>query len=409
MPKIRLGQTRIILKTAEEARAKDAKHAKKRSCICVHARQSADNSSSFRLCRGGKLLKYSQRQPYVQGCLSLFRAFAFLLTVASAVLFTGCNASMNSQPAPAAVLTKLRALELRADSLPHTPDGRISLPRGWNAPDELRVPMKLDHGLPSVACRINGHEVSMFLDTGSQRTVLEAVTALKCGVRVINPADFHPNINGTKGIEPALVGLPDTMQLGDWHWKGLPCLVRTIQNRPDIDGHWNFNILGMDALHGMCSYVTLDYLRNEAVFGFRKEFVPPSFGVFSSSALEVEKNVPIVVVEVGDKHWRAVLDTGATMPVVVDTVTALYLDWTDRFATSNRTLAGLGVPKPGAPTRLLHVPNANVRCLGSHIKSADVLVVPDSSKIGSGLLRYFKTTLDFTRNRVWLEYPPGKS
>ena len=307
-------------------------------------------------------------------------------------------------------MTKLQAGALRADSFPRTADGKnIAFPGGWTAPDDVRVPMRFERGLPLVACRVNGREVWMFLDTGSQRTVFEANTALRCGLRVVDPSVIRPKIEGSSGTESALAALPETMEIGGWRWKGLPCLVRTRENRADSNGRWTFDILGMDALHGMCSYVTLDYPQREAVFGFHKPFVAPPSGLSSFGTLEVQKNAPTVLVESGEKSWRAVLDTGASMPVVVDLLTAMELGWAGRFAASNRTIAGLGDPGPAGQTRLVHVTDTTLRCLGSQFKAADVLIVPDSSKIGSGLLQYFKTTLDFTRNRVWLEFPRGSA
>ena len=144
----------------------------------------------------------------------------------------------------------------------------------YHAPDEVRVPMKLENGVPKIPCRVNGQEVWMMLDTGSQACILEAATAQQCGVRTVAPSVAAAAVRGIAGTEAALVGVPDSMSIGNWQWNHLPCLIRT--QRSTIPGPWifsrqpvSFNLLGMDAIKSMCSYVCLDYRRGEAVFGFK--------------------------------------------------------------------------------------------------------------------------------------------
>lgn len=145
----------------------------------------------------------------------------------------------------------------------------------WTVPDEVRVPLRLHRGVPQAACRINGRAVWMIVDTGSQATVLEADTAARCGVLLLERAGGKITLAGLGGTEPARAGLPAEMSLGGWRWRRLPCLVRTRQTRAPglvlFPARLRFDLLGMDALRAMCSSLTLDFPRRELILRFRQK------------------------------------------------------------------------------------------------------------------------------------------
>ena len=326
-----------------------------------------------------------------------------------ALLFVGCTPvgtapTSGSQPASAAILRGLNAHSLNSGTLNYTPDGkRLAFNVAWNAPEVVHTPMRLRNGLPHVACRVNGREVWMILDTGSQRTVLEAETALKCGVQTIQRSVLNAEIGGTNGIEPVLGAVPETMSIGGWQWNRLPCFVRMHRTRAatGVFTPVRFDILGMDAIRAMCSYVTLDYRHGEVIFGFKKPFQSPG-GDIHGEALQWKEGIPVVTVTGADGAWPAILDTGAASAVQVDRATAVANGWWQQAHASDRTITGLG-SSPAHQSAVAQARVPHLQILGREVEDLNVLIVPEYSKIGTGFLRYFKTTLDLTRSRLFLE------
>lgn len=279
----------------------------------------------------------------------------------------------------------------------------------WSAPSSVEVPMRLDSGLPHIRAQLNGREVELIVDTGSQATVLEADTALHCGVRTAKKSEGTLSLSGISGSESALMGVPERIEIGRWSWQGMPCLVRTTQSEIPRQGflgggrRFLINVLGMDAMRRMCSFVTLDYPGAKAVFGFRDAFKPVA-GRKSWRTPMVEKGgLPHVRVGDGRSKWMAVVDTGSSSCVEVGR------DIAERGGLRRETdwprIFRMGV---GTTNSTAAVPVAGIRSLellGPRLLNVPAVLVPDSAKIGSGLLRQFRVTLDFRRSALWLESP----
>lgn len=246
----------------------------------------------------------------------------------------------------------------------------------------------------------------MVPDTGSQRCVLEAATALRCGVRTFAGSALRIQIGGASGAESALVGIPDAFSLGQWRWRGMPCLVRTSQS--EMGGPWilsrrfaSFNLLGMDALRGMCSYVTFDFPRGEVSFGFKQGFQPRSPGRSQSEPLVLRDGLPFVQVRCHDHGWWALLDTGSSTLVELNRHTARELGL-DRYASAaNATQIGLGQSDSASRNRLARA-TLPVTCLGQVDLNARVLIGNGASKIG-GAWSTGRFTLDFLHSKLWVE------
>lgn len=333
--------------------------------------------------------------------------------VTAVCILAGCTGEPRaaSHPVSPRTMGKLEAASASLDELEVKRTGSGFLVRGtWGSAAEVEVPMEWVSDLPHVRARVNGRDVSFILDTGSQGTVLEADTALACRVRTANKAAGSFAISGISGSETALMGVPDRIEIGSWHWEGMPCLVRT--NQSEISAPWfigsqrfAINVLGMDVLRRMCSYVTLDYPAKKVVFGFRNMFQPVAGDKAWRAPLETKDRLSYVRVGDGRREWRAVVDTGSTCCLEINHKTAesCARELVQRAEATPVVRVGVGTQRSasdgGAGTA--HV--RSLELLGPRLLNVPALLVPDCSKIGSGLLRPFRVTLDFRRSALWLE------
>jgi hypothetical protein len=284
--------------------------------------------------------------------------------------------------------------------------GVLEFPVSWSAPDRVVVPMKLRHGVPAILCAVNGREIWMTLDTGSQRCVLEAETAAKAGVRTMARSAASVEVTGTRGKEIGLVGVPKTMAVGAWKWERLPCVVRTLRSKPAPTALFSkaqvaFDILGMDALGAMCSYVTVDYPRREVAFGFRKRFRPADAAA-TRQPFETRDGTPFVRASHAGREWLALVDTGASSELELNRTTAQRLG-RQPTRTVEAIQFGLGDLGHSGRRKFECLVLPEVTCLGRSWPKAEAMLVEGDSKIGSGLLQGSRITVDFPGAQVWVE------
>ncbi len=284
----------------------------------------------------------------------------------------------------------------------------MDFPVSWSAPDRVVVAMKIRNGVPTIPCSVNGQEVWMILDTGSEVCVLEAETARRAGVRTIHRSLAEVEVTGAGGEETALVGVPDVVTVGAWRWRGLPCVVRTAPRAATEPGWFSpprvaFDILGMSALRAMCSYVTLDYPRGEVVFGFRQGYRQGSPATASRQPFAVKRGVPFVKVAAEGHEWSALVDTGASSKMEIDQVTAARFGIRKQARWINAVRFGLGDAGGAKQRRFECLTLPSVTCLGRNWRKVEAMLVANESKIGSGLCADSRLTIDFTGSQIWLE------
>ncbi len=279
----------------------------------------------------------------------------------------------------------------------------------WTADGPVTVPLLWQHSLPHVNTLVNGHPVRLIVDTGSQGCVLEADTAVRCGVTTVRAAEHKFTLSGISGAESALMGVPDNVQIGGWKWGHLPCLVRT--GKSEMVGPWPMdrrafaiNILGMDVIRHMCSYLTLDYPRGRVIFGLKEEFKPSSGLKAWSTPMELRDGLPHVKISDGKAEWWALVDTGASTMAEMNAEMAAQLGFQKNATRSNTARIGVGAPAQKGLQPIRQVRVRELMKLGPRLLNVDMLIVPDRSKIGA-ILRPFCVTLDFKRSLLWLEDP----
>jgi predicted aspartyl protease len=278
-------------------------------------------------------------------------------------------------------------------------------PVTWTAPERVAVPMKMRQGLPTVPCTLNGHVIWCILDTGSQECVLEASAARECGVRLVSASQARVEVTGVCGSEFARVGVPESLSIGDWKSKGFPFVVRAADTgTPAAKSQIAFNILGMSALQTMCSYVTFDYARHEAIFGFKQRY-RPSAAIAGRTPFLMRHGVPMVKISHAGRDWDALLDTGATSKMEISQENASQLDLTGTSRWFRGARIGLGKSSTPRERRFQTFKLTQVACLGQTWRNVDAIVVENDTKIGSGLCESQRLTVDFTSSQIWLESP----
>jgi len=289
--------------------------------------------------------------------------------------------------------------------------GELHFRGKWDSPASVTVPMQSRGGFPCVQCRINGGAPQwIIVDSGSQGCVMEARTAVDHRVQVVDPSLTNFKIIGVLGSEPVLMGVPESFSIGGWQVYQFPFLVRTQKNqllvswpfwRADLD----FDVLGMSMISSMCSYLTIDYLAGTATFGFKGAYAPKPGHRAWHAPLVFYKKLPHVDLRSNGKDWRALIDTGATAVAELNEGTAKSLGLLHSARNIAGSRVGVGIPDAtdSKPQRLVKIPS--IERLGPNIRNVPALVVGDFNKIGTGLLRKFRTTFDFKAQRFWLEDP----
>ncbi len=334
--------------------------------------------------------------------------------MAMALGFTmSCCSSLPHAEMKAVSPATMKLLEQRSqklDDLGIREDGGALVCRAnWSAEGPVTVPLLWQHNLPHVTALVNGHPVRLIVDTGSQGCVLEAETALRCCVTTVRATERKFTLSGISGAESALLGVPDHVEIGDWKWSRLPCLVRT--GKSEMVGPWPLdrrpfaiNILGMNAMRHMCSYLTLDYPRGRVVFGLKEDFTPRTGPMVWSVPLDFRDGLPYVKISDGQAEWWALVDTGASTMAEMNSDMAARLGFQKNASLSNTARIGVGAPGKNDNQRLHQVRVRELLKLGPRLLNVDMLIVPDRPKIGA-ILRPFRVTLDFKRSLLWLEDP----
>ena len=306
----------------------------------------------------------------------------------------GTTAENSRRTRCGAILLPLLALVLiscgspgRGDSVPGSP---VVL-----AVDDL-------HGMPVLPVRLNGgSQTWMVLDTGSQPFVLEDDTARDFGVAAASSAALV----GISGVESARQGTISSLRMGARDFSGLPCVIRTRRTRLGGDALFGskripLDLIGMNFLRAHFDWVTLDMRHGFAEFG-SGAFQPKRSAALWQAPLVFQAGLPLVRVSAGERSWLALVDTAAAAMAEVDQATAASLG-PSAASGEARMRGGIGTGHD-ASARVPVVILPEIAGLGPELKRVEALLVNDTPKIGMGLLRHFRVTLDFQRAVLWLQ------
>lgn len=338
------------------------------------------------------------------------KATSVLRLCGLALVLAACEARPGYGPVSPGVMARLEKKSRAPSDLGVIAiGGRMFFRSDLKAPDETRVKFKTDSGIPRIACRLNGGgPVRMMLDTGSQRTVLDGAVAAANRVDVIKVTEADFTLAGIAGNEKAMVGMLSPLSFANATVDHYPCLIRTHHNQVHHGPFWTrsieLNLLGFDLPLRLCRYLTVDFAREELVFGFRTDHAPSGNAV-QSVPLVIRGGLPWVKLKARGIEWHAVVDTGSSFGVEVHEELAKRLRILDDARAIRRGLinAAIGgtVEARDAGVRIARIDA--LEGLGPVQRDAEVAISPGIPRVGSHFLRDYRVTFDLNRKRLWLE------
>ncbi len=315
------------------------------------------------------------------------RLLPWLWLLGCAALLTGCGGVGNSARAP--LLRATGGLPALAGVTPEKPVVVPMRPRGA-------------HTVPIVSARINGGETfPMVLDTGGNHTMLSDRRADRSHVVRLQGGGHITTAFGNK--KPTGMGLINKLEFGPLGMRGLPVLIHEFpsQGLAEVLGP-DLNVLGTPAMASF-SFITFDYRSNRVIFSAKEIYRAPSRDHAVKLPLKVEPtgHLSVPLGFRGGKTIRAIVDTG------YDGVLLLGKSTVDTHnlregATGGRTVRAVG---PGAHTDGEVITLPGIFLDGHFFPNVEAWTgdIGEPALLGSGLMRYFRTTFDFHRMVLWLE------
>jgi hypothetical protein len=263
---------------------------------------------------------------------------------------------------------------------------------------------------PVVLATVNGKpDVPVTLDSGSNLNLFGYTLARSLGIPLIaglKPITGH-GIGGSVDNYAAI--LPE-MQIGSIQFHRLVTLIgpdeQVLGMTHSFWGNNQVMLLGVNALHDL-SYLTIDNLRGNVIFGAREGYLPDDTLKFMTAVpLRWIGRLPAVDVSVdGHEAVTCILDTGGDYGMLLPRVRANEWGyWTPGKGpltipggvggASLATSYQIKVAKVGEAT-LARVP-ARTGLIGPEVGGGNVF-------LGDVVLRRYRVTFDFKRDTLWLE------
>lgn len=322
-----------------------------------------------------------------------------------ALLLPGCRMAAGHGPVSAGTMRKLQADTISKEEFVKRLGGldqsiRRSLPAA-----NVTVPFVLQSGTPVIEMQgPGGQPMKALLDSGAARLVMGAQSAVKAGVPVIDAKEVRATMLGVVGQESGLVGVLSPLRIGTWNLPAYPCFVRTYENIGEGVAY-PANILGFDLPTRYCTYLTLDYKKKQATFGFHNAFRPNSLMKRSSAPIRIQQGVPFIDLKSKGVKWTCIIDTGSFNGIEIDEAIAKKLGVQDQGKiVEGLILVAVGGTVTSDKARLRTVTLPDITLLGGTYKQADVDISPGIPRVGSFFLKDYRVTFDFRAKRLWLEW-----
>lgn len=268
----------------------------------------------------------------------------------------------------------------------------------------VSVPMVRDpnHTVPIVRARINrGEPFPLVLDTGGNHTMIGRRRAEAANVEIMGQ---HGQVTTAFGNQnETKLGIVGELSLGSLALRGMPVLVHDFAKSslsPALGSE--LNVMGTPALAAF-SHVTFDYRQQRVIFDYAGRFLHPPRERSLRLPLTVtpEGHLSVAVTFPNGRTRQAIVDTGYDGVLLMSEQSLRELDLT-QYSTKGRPVRAVG---PGAELegRVFFIPGLKLD--GRPIPNVETWTGPlqEPLLLGSGLLRYFRTTFDFHAMVLWLE------
>ena len=321
------------------------------------------------------------------------------------ILLSAC--AENVSRAPKATVARLQSRSVPADP-DNFPNGQLRLRYKWMLPPGslLRLPMRTELGIPSVAGAVNGRSVPLILDTGNAfPLLLDASSAEELEIPTVKGA--RAKGTGIGGNVDVLMARYNSVDLG-----GRPVLTQGVAGvflhsyRTTFAGltvsQTPLNLVGLPLLEQF-SFVTLDGPAEEVGLGFKRAYQPPPHAV--GVPFTISEGRMWLVLNIAGKEVRAFFDSGCgsglRLPAAV--VQALPAAALKSQHLRKRRAMGVGGVEIEQVGLLYGAQLGQVR-----IEPLEFDTSPGSTEalLGWAPFKKNRITIDFTRRRVWVE--PGK-
>ena len=262
---------------------------------------------------------------------------------------------------------------------------------------------------PVFVATVNGTpSVRVMLDSGSSRNLFGYTLAhslrmpLITGLKPVTGA-------GIGGTIENYIGLVPTMQIGSITLQKTLAVIGPDSQVLNFtrSGNAQVMLLGVNALRQL-SYLTIDNLHGQVIFGAQGEYLPDDTLKFLTTApLHWLGELPAVEISIdGREPVACVLDTGGDYGMILPRTRAIELGyWTPG---KGRMMVPGGVA--GASLAASYeIKEARVGdATFTHIAGRTGLVGPDIGGgqvvfLGDSVLRSYRVTFDFQRHTLWLE------
>lgn len=271
--------------------------------------------------------------------------------------------------------------------------------------NEVRVPLRFKGTHPYIDVdTASGGRILMLFDTGASLSVMGPKDALKHGALFVDSRDVRDvmaeGIFGTEAFRPALV---PQLKIGKWSVGAVPILVPA--ESAVVTPGSSLKIVGFNVPLKVCSYVTVNYLKKEAVFGFGQPYQPSGYARVRQSPMSFVRGVPTARLSVGNVSWDAILDTGSFNGIEINETVAHAMGRSkEGIGVSGLRLGGVGGVKSSEEIglRYIHVPS--LEACGMVHRNAQIDISRGQPRVGSFFFQDYKVTFDILNRRLWLEW-----
>ena len=261
------------------------------------------------------------------------------------------------------------------------------------------LPLQIIDLRPYVSAKVNGHPVSLMLDTGTNRMMIAPRLLERLHLKRQKKTVA---LIGDGGVKP---GIPKTtigsLEIGTIHLKNLPALLIPVTSSNEYDG-----IFSLNWLHGYV--VTIDQARMLVTFTWHDAFVKPAKSVLLP--FKLEEGLPLIQANVAGVSGWYFMDTGNYNAVSMISTSVKRFHLWEKF----RPIVTIDSEEQFGGTVAYGISRLPYCKIGSFVlarplaklftsKGGSVTFPDCKGVLGTEIWRRFIVTFDYANERIYLE------